>query len=727
MSVLKSSLVLSLIDNVSGRAKLVNGAINRLQASHTALLGTMGRLAAFGAGYIGFTQGMSGTAGAAIQFEEAFADVRKVLNGSDEQLENIRRSIIGMSKELPIAASGIAEIYAAAGQANIPIEELNRFAEMVAKVSTAWEVPVAETGQALAEIKNQLQLGVAEVGLFADSLNHLANNSAANAPKLLEFTKRVASQGEMFGFTAQQSIAFGGAMIAAGSDADVAATSFRNMGNALTAAGTASKEKRTAFKRLGLDATKTAKAMQKDALKTTLDVIEKIQELPEWERISVARGLFGDEARSLMPVINNSSELRRQLGLVADQANYAGSSFKEYTVRASTVANVLAILRNKFADVFRSIGDRMLPTIKDAALGIGYVLDTLGERASIFDRMSTAVQGFAQGLGMTGGIREVIEDLGDMLFGKVDGSGAADQLGRIFMKFKGWGTSIRQLRDDLAENPLIKFFADLAPYGLKLFLWSAGISALARTIFSLARAMAVLSGITTIIGALKLVGRIAALVNPASKAIPGAPKGGPSAAPPIPGGKPGTSGPWGTVPKGSPLPKGMVVTPTGPKISLPSAPPSWGNALKGTALTGLLSYLGETAIRKGFQAYYGDKYVEPPSMMQNITGIWDALSSIGSGDKGKYADEAAAARADQARMSAIGGGITVDNLRQAFAPQGVQAVTVTNPQPAPVINYSPSFVVNGAISPEELARKTNEALGGLLKNTSESSYGYGRF
>src|SRR5690606_13237501 len=113
---------------------------NSIRATQSALLGTFGRIAAFGGAYLGVTQGLGATAGAAIEFESAFADVKKVLNGSDEQLENVRRQIIGMSRELPIAAGGIAEIYAAAAQANIPMNEISKFSEMVAKVSTAWEV-----------------------------------------------------------------------------------------------------------------------------------------------------------------------------------------------------------------------------------------------------------------------------------------------------------------------------------------------------------------------------------------------------------------------------------------------------------------------------------------------------------------------------------------------------------------------------------------------------------
>lgn len=292
MGRLTSELILSLIDRVSGPARGIgatlgrlDNTITRMNRSHAAALlpvrGMVGRLAAYGGAYLGVTEGIRSTAGAAISFESAMANVRKVVDVTDEQFANMRRSVIGLSRQLPISAEGIAEIYAAAGASDVPTNELQKFTEMVAKVSTAWEIPVSETGQALAEIKNQLHLTISETGLFADALNHLDNNSAARSRNLLDFANRVAGTGELYGFAATQTLAFGGAMIASGAEAEVAATSFRNMGRALTIGERATKAQRTAFKRLGIDSVKTAKSMQKNALQTTLDVIERIQKLPE--------------------------------------------------------------------------------------------------------------------------------------------------------------------------------------------------------------------------------------------------------------------------------------------------------------------------------------------------------------------------------------------------------------------------------------------------------------
>lgn len=732
MSVLKSQLRLTLLDGVTAPARRIGamlGGLNRqVRAVGSPLTGLSSRLLAFGAGYIGVTKGIGGTVGAAMDFESAFADVRKVLNGSDEQLANVRKSILDMSKDLPIAATGIAEIYAAAGQANIPIQEMNKFAEMVAKVSTAWEVPVGETGQALAEIKNQLRLGVDEVGLFADSLNHLSNNSAANAPKLLDFTKRVAAQGDMFGYTAQQSLAFGGSMIAMGAQSEVAATSFRNMGNALTAGAKATAEKRKAFARLGLDATKTAKNMQKNALKTTLDVIDKIAELPDWERISIARGLFGDEARSLMPIINNSTELRRQLDLVGNKANYAGSAFEEYRKRAETTANQLAKVKNNLMAVGIAIGDSMLPAINRALTGILDIFATLGERVTVFDKIGTAIRGFAQGLDGGGAFSKMIADIKELLFGEVDGAAAADKLGQIFAQFKEWGASVRELSAAIADNPIAKLFAGIAPYGFKLMLWGVGISMLAGTITKLAKALMFLSGASTLWAAIKGVKGIADIVKPGKPGAPEVPGGKPGAA--IPSGKPGTTGPWGKVPKGTPLPRGTTVGPTGPKMSLPKMPAvsSIGNFLKGGALTLIAEYLGKQAVRAGFKAVYGDKHVEPSSVPESAVKAYSAWKDLLGGTQRNSASDSSYLKELRETIPSLAPQhenglqpITIDSIRQAMAPQGVQQVQVTNPI-QPNITVNAPITINEAASGQATAGAVSSQLGSTVKSAAESSY-----
>ncbi len=510
MAVLSSKLVVSLVDQITGPARGVAAALDGLnrRASRTtsAIMGAGGgfsvgalarNLVAIGAGYVGVREGIGGTVGAAMKFEEAFADVRKVVDGTPAQLSVVRSEILGLSKELPVTADGLASIYAAAGQSGVALQELTKFSEMAAKVSVAWDTSQGETGDALAKIKTQLGFNVDQIGLHADAINHLANNTASAARDLVEFDKRVAATGKMFGFSDTQTLAFGASMISAGAEAEVAATSFRNMGRALTKGEQATKSQRLAFAKLGLDSVKVSKNMQKDALKTTLNVIERIQQLPKDQHISIASALFGDEARALMPIIADTKELRRELAMIGTESNYSGSAFQEYMVRAETTANALQLLGNKIKAYGIGVGDSWLPTIKDMSLGIGDVLDTLDKRVGVIDKIEMAVKGLMSGFGYggEGGTRQLINDLGDLLFGKA---------------FEGDGTQVDQRMIDLAKlsNNFRKIGLDL-----KAFAKDIGEGDLLGAAGNISEALSKMSGSATVISALGIAATGAAMLT----------------------------------------------------------------------------------------------------------------------------------------------------------------------------------------------------------------------
>lgn len=655
MSVQRAQLRLTLLDQVSGRMRAISAQMSafqgRMRAMSAPFTGMTARVAAFGAGYLGVTSGMRNTVGAAIKFEDAFADVRKVLDGTPAELQEVRHQIIELSKQLPNSAEGIAAIYAQAAQSNIPMRELGKFSEMVAKVSVAWDTSESETSDAMAKIKNQLGLNVDQIGLFADAINHLGNNTAAKAPDLVDFAKRVAATGEMFGFTSTQTLAFGGAMVASGAQTEVASTSFRNMGRALTIGTRATKQHQIAFKRLGLDAVKTAKNMQKNALDTTLDVLDRIGKLPEWERISIASALFGDEARALMPVLANTTELRRQLGLVGNEANYAGSAFEEYLVRAQTTSNALAIIGNKLKAVFREWGEGMLPSIKALGAGLGDVLDTLDKRVGVLDQFKAAFDGLMTGLGYRGpdGLRQMVNDIGDLLFGKAVDSGgfmqAADErmtgLARISNQFRQLGRNIRQFAQDVADNPIAKFLAEIAGHGFKLMLASVGFSLLAGAVMKLGRALMFLSGASAAIAILKTVAGIGGAVfrtaarlpnaSPSARNAPGAaPPGSRSPQPGAPKAWPkGKTPPWGFTPRDPALPAARS---TGPLIKAPAG--RWPGIFENLKHIGAgwLKGLGATAFSVGGEMLINDafraagKNPDTLSTWGNAKALWDSLA-----------------------------------------------------------------------------------------------------
>ena len=383
MGAIREALLrLKLIDGVSGPAGTIKGALDRLDGKISGFDRAIGRTQ----GQLFRATGVAAAAGAALavpvrramQFESAMADVRKVVDfESPEAFAKMSADILDLSKRLPMTAEGIAAIVAAAGQSGLANNELLEFAEMAAKVGVAWDVTADEAGEALAKLKTSLSLSVAETQLLADAINHLGNNTAGSAPDILNFTRRVAPMAGQFGFTAEQAAALGSAMIGSGFGAEVAATSFLNMGRALTSGASATKRQRAAYKALGLDAKQVAIDMQKDATGTLNTVLAKLRDAPAHVRASLMTDIFGAEARALGPLVTNAELFAQVLDLVADKLNYAGSAQAEFAERAKTTQNSLQLLRNRITATGVAFGTVLLPAINEAAGALGPVIDRI--------------------------------------------------------------------------------------------------------------------------------------------------------------------------------------------------------------------------------------------------------------------------------------------------------------------------------------------------------------
>jgi TP901 family phage tail tape measure protein len=418
MSTLTSQLIISLIDRVSGPARAAAGALggitrtigeaNRLPVAFSDRLdgalasnrrsldsARAGVLDAVG-GFYALREALGGPIMAAAEFESAMADVRKVVDfPTPEAFAQFRDDLMGLSREIPTSVNGLAEIAAAAGQAGIAGDDLIRFTEAASKIGVAFDIGADQAGGSMANLMTALGMTIDETVLLADAMNHLSNNQASSAAEILDVVQRVGAQASMFGFTAEQTAAFASAMVAAGAQSDVAATSFRNMGAALTRGASATSTQRSAFRALGLDAEQVARSMQENAVETTTDVLRRIAQLPAEQQAAISSQLFGNEARALGPLLTNLDLVDETLGLIADQSQYAGSAFREFMARNDTFLANMQRFKNVVTGLGIAIGDALLPAISRLAEMITPVIIRLTELATAYPEVTTAIAGSA--------------------------------------------------------------------------------------------------------------------------------------------------------------------------------------------------------------------------------------------------------------------------------------------------------------------------------------------
>lgn len=383
---------------LAGARKNISGFRKTLESSSLAKgfsLGDMVRGGAFAAPFIAGAK-------AAIDYESAMADVRKVVDfDTPDQFKKMGDDVIRMSTRLPMAAKDIAAIVAAGGQAGLARGELTRFAEDAVKMGIAFDSTAEESGDMMAKWRTSFRLTQDEVVSLADKINYLSNNGPATAKQISSIVTRIGPLGEVAGLASGQIAAMGATLAGMGVQEEVAATGMKNFILTLTSGASATKQQQQVFKALRMDAKKVAVDMQKDAQGTIVRILSAISKVDKTKQASVLQTLFGRESiGAIAPMLNNLELLKQNLANVGDETQYAGSMNKEYAARAATTANNLQLMQNRAVALGNAIGSVLLPSINGFTGAAGPMIDQVTALVQANPWLVKGVLGAALGFGV---------------------------------------------------------------------------------------------------------------------------------------------------------------------------------------------------------------------------------------------------------------------------------------------------------------------------------------
>lgn len=353
--------------------------------------------AAHGAGMLyGGMRAMRGAAapvGAAMQFESAMADVRKVVDfDTPQQFAEMSRDIQLLSMRLPMTSAEISQLVAAAGQANIPRAELLGFAEDAAKMGVAFDTTAEDAGQTMATWRTAFRMGQGEVVTLADKINYLGNTGPASVQKISDVVNRIGALGEVAGLQSGPLAALGATVAGMGIQSEVSATGIKNMLLTLSSGSAATKRQREAMKAIGIDAQQMAQAMQQDAGGAIVSVLEKLGKLPKAQQAATMTALFGRESiGAIAPLLTNLDLLKTNFDKVADAQKYGGSMGAEYAARVATSENALQLAKNAAQVLAETIGATLLPTVKSLSEQVGAMLGRFANWAQENPRLAKGI------------------------------------------------------------------------------------------------------------------------------------------------------------------------------------------------------------------------------------------------------------------------------------------------------------------------------------------------
>ena len=303
-----------------------------------------------------------------IEFESAMADVKKVVNfDTPQQFKEMERDILKMTRTIPMAGKDIAAIVAAGGQSGVSRENLTGFAEKAAKMGVAFDMAAGQAGESMATLSNVLQIPIPKIGTLGDAINHLSDNANSKAADIVNVLTRVGSDIKQLGMTENQGAAWGSTFLSMGKAPELAAQAMKGMITSMSVmkAGGAKKE----LAALGLTTKEFAAAMDKDANRAMLNLLDRVKQLPKAEQFPMLLKMFGQNyADDAMMLANNVGEYNRQLALLEERdasgnLKYLGSMQREFANRSATTANQIQIFKNGISELGIRLGSIVLPAV----------------------------------------------------------------------------------------------------------------------------------------------------------------------------------------------------------------------------------------------------------------------------------------------------------------------------------------------------------------------------
>ncbi|WP_242415535.1 phage tail tape measure protein [Sphingomonas panni] len=367
------------LERASNRERRIGDARTRFNRTSATATNIAGAGMAAGATAVSAAAPLVASAKVAMDLEEGMAGVAKVTGLASDQIGLMRASIVDLSTQIPMTATDLSQIAAAAGAAGVGAakagvslaqrrKELVEFTGDAARMGIAFDMSAEDAGSTMAKWRQAFTMTQPQVVELGDRINALTNRFGGQAGAVSGVITRVGALGDVAGVAAPQIAAMASSLNSIGIEEDVAATGIKAILLTLNKGTSATKSQQTAMKELGLDAVKLSKAMQVDGSGTIVDVLERIRKLPKDQQAANLSELFGTESvGAIAPLLTNLDALKERLQLVGDRSKYSGSMMGEFLSRINTTKGATDLAANGLQAVNLELGQQLLPHVKAAA------------------------------------------------------------------------------------------------------------------------------------------------------------------------------------------------------------------------------------------------------------------------------------------------------------------------------------------------------------------------
>jgi TP901 family phage tail tape measure protein len=308
-----------------------------------------------------------------VDFESAFAGVRKTVDASETEFASLEKGIRNMSKEIPASAVAISEVAEAAGQLGIKTPYILSFTRTMVDLGESTNLSATEAATALARFANITQMSQKDFDRLGSVIVALGNNLATTEAEIVEMGMRLAGAGSQIGLTEAQTMSLAGALSSVGIEAEAGGSSFSKLMVDMQLAVETGNENLSNFAKVaGMSGQEFQRAFKEDAAGALITFIQGLSTSEERgiSAIKVLDDMGIKEIRlrdALLRAAGASDVFSGALDLGTKAWAENTALTKEAEQRYKTTASQIEIAKNHLKDAGITIGNIVVPHLVSLA------------------------------------------------------------------------------------------------------------------------------------------------------------------------------------------------------------------------------------------------------------------------------------------------------------------------------------------------------------------------
>lgn len=330
----------------------------------------------------------------AVDIDTALTGVRKTVDGTEEQYQQLKDAAIELSKTQPISATQILDAEALGAQLGFGIDEIENFAMVVNSLDVATNMSWEQAATNLAQFANITKMSHDDVERYGSTIVELGNSFATTESDVSDMAMRVAAAGTQVGMSEADILGLSTALTSMGINAEAGGTAISTiMSNIDKDVATQSENLATWAETANMSVDEFTKAWSNepvDALAAVLSGLEGATE--EGSNMSIMLedlGITSLRQTDVMKRLAGNSELVTKAVDTANKAWEDNSALsEEVDNRNDSLAAKFEILENRVSAAASEVGEPLADALIDVVDIAEPLIDKVEGMARAFSNMS---------------------------------------------------------------------------------------------------------------------------------------------------------------------------------------------------------------------------------------------------------------------------------------------------------------------------------------------------